>query len=80
MESYLLLSVTLRLEKLIPPILLFVFDKNLACFVTFYFALCLILAYSNIAGTYEMLVCWKLKSKMCLDSVGLSDHFRIETN
>ena len=68
-------SVILRLKKLIEPILLFVFDKNLANFVTFYFALCLLLVYSNIVRTYEMPVCRDLKSKMYLDTVWLSDHF-----
>ena len=32
------------------------FNKNLAGFVTFYFALCLTLAYSNTVRTYEMLI------------------------
>ena len=68
----------LKAKRLIEPILLFVFDKNLAGFVTFYFALCLILAYSNIVKTCEMLVCWDVKSEMYLDSVWLSDHFQIE--
>ena len=68
----------LMAKKVIELILLFVFDKNLAGFVTFYFVLRLILAYSNTVRTYEMSVYWDLKSKMYLDSVCLSDHFRIE--
>ena len=64
----------LKAKKLIEPILLFVFDKNLAGFVTFYFALCLTIPYSNIVRTHEMPVCWDLKSKMHLDSVRLSGH------
>ena len=71
-------SVILTLKKLIEPILLFISDKNLACFVTFYFVLCLILEYSNIVRTYETPVCWDLRSKMYLDSVWRLDHFRIE--
>ena len=34
----------------------FVVIKNSAGFVSFYFALCLILAYSNIVRRYEMLL------------------------
>ena len=38
-------------------------DKNLAGFVTFYFALCLILVYSNIVRTYETLLTYDLIKK-----------------
>ena len=50
----------LKAKKLIEPILLLVFNKNLAGFVTFYFALCSILAYSNNVRTYEMLLNYDL--------------------
>ena len=66
----------LKVKKLIKPILMFL--TNLAGFVTFYFALCPISAYSNIVRTYGMLVFWDLYSKIHLDSGWLSDHFRIE--
>ena len=46
----------LKAKKADEPILLFVFYKNVAGFVTFYFALCLISANSNFVRTYEMLV------------------------
>ena len=42
-------------KHFIEPILLFVFSKNVAGFVTFYFALYLKLVYSNIVRTYETL-------------------------
>ena len=35
-------------------------NKDLAGFVTFYFALCLILVYSNIVKTYEMLLTYNI--------------------
>ena len=38
-------------------------DKNLAGFVAFYFALCLILVYSNIVRTYETLLTYDLIKK-----------------
>ena len=38
----------LKAKKLIEPILLFVFDENLACFVTFYFDCVLYQHYSKI--------------------------------
>ena len=44
---------------LVEPILLLVFNKNLAGFVTFYFAL-FCLACSNIVRTYEMLLTYDL--------------------
>ena len=50
----------LKAKKLVEPILLLAFNKNLAGFVTFYFALCLILVYSNIVRTYEMLLTYNL--------------------
>ena len=37
------------------------FDKNLADFVAFYFALCLISVYSNIVRTYETLLTYDLR-------------------
>ena len=61
----------LEAKKLIEPMILFVFVKNLAGFVTFYFALCLISAHSNYVRTYEVQVSWGLYSKMYLDSVWL---------
>ena len=36
-------------------------NKTLAGFVSFYFALCLILVYSNIVKTYEMLLNCELR-------------------
>ena len=39
---------------------MFVFDNNLAGFLTFYFALCLILAYLDTVRTYEMLLTYDL--------------------
>ena len=36
---------------------------NLADFVTFYFALCLILVYSNIVRTYETLLTYDLRMR-----------------
>ena len=53
--SYMEVKCYLKAKKLVEPILLLVFSKNLAGYVTFYFALCLILAYSNTVSTYEML-------------------------
>ena len=38
-------------------------DKKLAGFVTFCFALCLILVYSNIVRTYETLLTYNLRRK-----------------
>ena len=42
-------------KHFIGPILLFIFNENLAGFVAFYFALCLISMYSNTVRTYETL-------------------------
>ena len=41
-------------------------SKNLAGFVTFYFALCIILVYSNIVRTYEMLLTYDLRTTKIL--------------
>ena len=54
------MEVKCYLKKLVEPILLLVFNNIFAGFVTFYFALCLILAYSNIVRTYEMLLTYDL--------------------
>ena len=48
------------LTKLTEPILLFALNENLAAFVTFHFALCLKLVYSNIVRTYETLLTYDL--------------------
>ena len=73
----------LKAKKLVDPILLLVFNKNLAGFVTFYFALCVILAYSNIVRTYEMLLTYDLhieNTDPCFHLVSCYEkHFRSQT-
>ena len=64
--TYMEVKCYLKTKKLDEPILLLVFNKNLAGFVTFYFALCLILAYSNIVRTYEMLSTYDLHIRIIL--------------